>query len=592
MLTPLQIARKNIDPPSIGRNGYRGFLNKTEVLPKGSAPHGERELPCDILVEHDVGIKMRDGATIYVDVYRPTDSNEKPVPAILSWSPFGKKLNGLTFLKMMTPYNIGVASKTLSGLEKFEGPDPATFVDRGFAIINADTRGVGDSDGMCVIMGTQEGEDGYDCVEEVAKLPWCNGNVGMAGNSHLAIAQWFIAQLRPPSLKAIAPWEGCGDLFREQFVRGGIWAGNFFDHISGVMIQGRDGMESFKEMYRRSGGVGNAYWYDKRPDMTKINIPTYITASFSSALHTMGSIRGYLDVDTPDKWIRFSPYQEWHDIWAVPKYTDELSQFFDHYLKGIDNGWEMTPRVRMTTLHFGSQDATVDEPLGDVYPPPQTHDRALYLGADGTLSLDGPPSSTTTVSYNSEKPDACCSWTYTFDKPSRLCGIPKAVLYMSCDDNDDIDVYVTLRKLDKNRKPMLAINVPWSTIPPNSVEEIPDDKISDILLYSGPIGLLRASHREIDQSRSMHPNYPFHPHATIQKVPKGDIVKLEIGIFAVSVAYDAGESVRIDVQGQTPQIQSFAALKGRLSTEDNVGVHKIHAGPQYPSYISLPFYEG
>lgn len=587
MPAPCQIAQKQIDPPSIGRNGYQGFLNKTEILPKGSAPFNSRKLPCDILVEHDVGLKVRDGATIYVDIYRPVDESEK-VPAIFSWSPFGKKLNGLKFLEMMTPYDMGLKPNTLSGLEKFEAIDPADFVLRGYAVINADTRGVGDSDGMCVIMGTQEGEDGYDCIEAVAAKPWCNGNVGMAGNSHLAIAQWFIGQLRPPSLKAIAPWEGCGDLFREQFVRGGIYAGNFFDHISQVMIQGYNGMESFKEMYRRSGGVANPYWEDKRPDITKINIPTYITASFSSALHTMGSVRGFYDVDCSKKWIRFSPYQEWHDIWAVPKYTRELLSFFDKYLKGIDNDWESTPQVRMTTLRFGDQDAIVDEPISS-FPPPQVQDRQLFLSDDGALDPNGSPSSTSISTYNSEDGTSHASFTYTFDKKSRLCGIPKAVLYMSCDVRDDLDVYIVIRKLDKNKKPVLALNVPWDSIPPNSIEEIPEDKATDLLLYMGPVGMLRASHREIDPSRSMHPNYPFHPHARTQPVPAGEVVKLEIGIFAMSVEYEAGESVQIQISGQSPQIHSFKELKDKLGNQDNKGTHKVHFGGEYPSHVFLPF---
>lgn len=56
-------------------------------------------------------------------------------------------------------------------------------------------------------MGTQEAEDGYDVIEAISKMDWCNGNVGLAGNSHLAISQYFIAAQEPPSLKAIAPWE-------------------------------------------------------------------------------------------------------------------------------------------------------------------------------------------------------------------------------------------------------------------------------------------------------------------------------------------------------------------------------------------------
>ncbi|KAJ5721729.1 uncharacterized protein N7483_009663 [Penicillium malachiteum] len=574
MPAPCQIAQKKIDPPSIGRNGYQGFLNKSEILPKGSAPFNSRKLTCDILVEHDVGLKVRDGATIYVDVYRPPDGGEK-VPAIFSWSPFGKKLNGLKFLEMMPLYDMGLKPDTLSGLEKFEAIDPADFVLRGYAVINANTRGVRDSDGMCIIMGTQEGEDGVDCIEEIAKKPWCNGNVGMAGNSPLAIAQWFIGQLRPPSLKAIAPWEGCGDLFREQFFRGGIYAGNFFDHISQVMIQGNNGMESFKEMYRRSGGVANPYWEYKRPYITNINIPTYIKASFSSALHTMGCIRGFFDVDTP---INGSG-SEWHDSWAVPKYTEELLSFFDRYLKGIENDWEKIPPIRMTTLRFGSQDAIVDEPIAS-FPPPQVQDRQLFLSENGSLNLDSQISNTGIASYNSESGASHAAFTYTFDKKTRLCGIPKAVLYMSCDARDDLDVYIIVRKLDKNGKPALALNVPWSSIPPNSIEGIPREKATDLLLYMGPIGMLRESHREIDSSRSMHPNYPFHPHTRTQPVPACEVVNVE---------FEAGESVQVQVSGQSPQIHSFEELKDKLGNHDNKGVHKIHFGGDHPSYVVLPF---
>jgi putative CocE/NonD family hydrolase len=63
----------------------------------------------------------------------------------------------------------------------------------------------GNSDGQISVMGTQDAEDGYDVVEAIAKMDWCNGSIGMAGNSALAISQWNIASLQPPSLKAIAP---------------------------------------------------------------------------------------------------------------------------------------------------------------------------------------------------------------------------------------------------------------------------------------------------------------------------------------------------------------------------------------------------
>jgi predicted acyl esterase len=77
------------------------------------------------------------------------------------------------------------------------------------------------------------------------------------------IVQWFIAATRPPSLKAIAPWEACGDLYREQFVRGGAWDNGLFDFITEHVIRGKNGLEDFKEMYRRSHTI-NPYWEDKR----------------------------------------------------------------------------------------------------------------------------------------------------------------------------------------------------------------------------------------------------------------------------------------------------------------------------------------
>ena len=101
----------------------------------------------------------------------------------------------------------------VSGLEKFEGLDPAWWVAQGYAIASVDVRGAGDSDGDTPCMGSQEAEDAHDVIEAVAKLSWCNGNVGMAGNSYLAIMQWHAAAQNPPSLKAIAPADAYIEFF-------------------------------------------------------------------------------------------------------------------------------------------------------------------------------------------------------------------------------------------------------------------------------------------------------------------------------------------------------------------------------------------
>jgi predicted acyl esterase len=529
---------------------------------------------------------MRDGARLYADIYRSPDTGaSNQVPALLGFSPFGKKFSGLAMLNMMTPWNVGVPDGHLSGLEKFESPDPAEWIPRGYAIISADTRGTGDSDGPIVIMGTQEGEDGYDMVEGLAKLPWCNGAVGMVGNSHLAITQYFCAATQPPSLKAIAPWEACSDLYREQFVRGGIWQGDFFDFISSVFIQGRHGMENFKEMYRRDP-FRNAYWDDKRAKLENINIPTYITGSWSSGIHTMGSIRGYLEINSKDKWLRFDPWQEWYDIWAVKESTDELQAFFDKYLKGMDNGWEKTPKVRMTVLRYGESDPTENIVVPD-FPIPQTKYTELFFG-DNEKLLTSAPSAAGLSSHDSTTMLGS-KFTYTFPSKTRLIGIPKAIVHVSCDSADDMDIFVLIRKLDKDSNGMLSLNIPWHAAPVKRIADIADKDMSDLILYVGPVGMLRASHRAIDKSKSMHPQYPFHPHEREDKVPRGTVVELEIGMWAMGVEYEAGESLQVQILGGNPSIAAFKPLASKPRNGANVGMHDVHFGGRTPSRIVLPF---
>ncbi|KAL4803983.1 alpha/beta-hydrolase [Aspergillus unguis] len=588
MPPPVLIATKPIDPPTFGRNNYQGFkAGEKEVLPKGWNKYRSRALPCDILVEHDVEITVRDGARLYCDVYRSPDTGPlNRVPALLGFSPFGKKFSGLCMLNMMTPWNVGVPDGHLSGLEKFEAPDPAEWIPRGYAIISADTRGTGDSDGPVVIMGTQEGEDGYDVVEALAKMDWCTGAVGMVGNSHLAITQYFVAAQKPPSLKAIAPWEACSDLYAEQFGRGGMWHGDFFDYISSVFIQGRHGMEDFREMFRRSKGLRDAYWDDKRPDLTRISIPTYLTGSYSSNVHVMGSIRGWLEIASTEKWFRIAPWQEWHDLWVEENSANELQAFFDRYLKDIQNGWEDTPRVRVTALKFGEKDPEYNIAVDD-FPLPHTAYKEFYLGDNSTLRSDLPKEEGS-VSYESTTMQTA-AFRHIFDQPSRLIGLPKAILYVSSDRTDDMDVFVIIRKLDTTGKVLLALNVPWRHAPVKAMDDIADKDKSDLILYPGAVGMLRASHREIDASRSIHPQYPFHPHTRELPTPRGQVVELEIGLWAMGMDFEAGEGLEVDVLGRNPTIAAFQPLVGGGKSGVNDGLHHVHFGGKYPSRVILPF---
>jgi hypothetical protein len=116
---------------------YPGFKQESKILPQGSVHKaGARALPCDILWERDTAVKLRDGTTIYVDIFRPPVEGKTTakVPVIICAGPFGKLegFNRARFGEM--PYRMGVPQCTVSSLEKFEGLDPAYWCLHGYAI--------------------------------------------------------------------------------------------------------------------------------------------------------------------------------------------------------------------------------------------------------------------------------------------------------------------------------------------------------------------------------------------------------------------------------------------------------------------------
>jgi predicted acyl esterase len=115
---------------------YPGFKQETKILPRGTiVKPGALALPYDIQWERDIPIKLRDGTTIYADVYRPPNAKYK-LPAIIAAGPFGKNGGPNRMGFNQAPWRNGVPQCTVSSLEKFEGPDPAYWCLHGYAIVN------------------------------------------------------------------------------------------------------------------------------------------------------------------------------------------------------------------------------------------------------------------------------------------------------------------------------------------------------------------------------------------------------------------------------------------------------------------------
>lgn len=282
------------------------------------------------------------------------------------------------------PFRAGIPKHWTSDLEKYEALDPAEWCPRGYAVVNVDGRGVFDSEGDICIVGEQVSHCFILWREPYSRISFVfsksDGHMSSLGRPRWvrccrmyrlpALVQWgdwlcrkFISRCRPvvrppeielahvdnnpssdqcqlnafqsrhiaaqqpPHLKAIAPWEGFSDLYRELLGRGGIPNPAFVDYRSGYngeinhLLQpdgsrcpnfvtnrsifdhpGRNRLEDTGAMIRRHP-LYNPYWADKTAKLAQINVPIYALASWSTGLHTEGSIRGFLFSSSKDKWL-------------------------------------------------------------------------------------------------------------------------------------------------------------------------------------------------------------------------------------------------------------------------------------------------
>ncbi|HEX4392395.1 MAG TPA: CocE/NonD family hydrolase, partial [Mycobacterium sp.] len=182
-------------------------------------------MPADVTKDADVEVTMRDGVTLRLNLFRPAGAG--PFPVILSAHPYGKdqvpsrKRRGWKLNKQFRIMN-QPEPLTISDQTSWEAPDPVWWTQQGYAVINLDTRGGGHSDGRGDLLSDQEADDIAEVIAWAAAQPWSNGRIGMLGVSYLALSQYKVAGLNPPALKAICPWEGFTDAYRDFFTPGGI----------------------------------------------------------------------------------------------------------------------------------------------------------------------------------------------------------------------------------------------------------------------------------------------------------------------------------------------------------------------------------
>jgi uncharacterized protein len=528
----------------------REVLSEGAVCGKGALP-----LPVDILAERDVAVSLRDGVVIYVDVFRPV--GDTPVPAIVAWTPYGKSQPLPSLSKLSAP---------LSGLQTFEGPDPAFWVAKGYAVVNVDIRGTGLSEGRARLWGPGEGRDGHDLVEWLAAREWCNDKVGFAGNSYLAITQWYIGAERPPHLAALAPWEGHMDAYRDSVAPGGVPDAEFSKLAVLGLVKGGFIPDQARMIEREP--LMTPFWRAKIADVERVEVPTYVVASYTNKVHSRGTIRAYNSLGSKDKWLRIHNTHEWSDFY---EHQDDLLKFFDRYLKGLDNGWERTPRVRMAVLDPGGTD--IVNRAEARFPPQCVRYERLYLdAATGAMSRQPLPTSAS-VQYRARGGEDRVQFTTRFDSAVEIVGSMSLHLWVSLRGADDSDIYLQAQKLDAQGKelPVMVHGAPYSG------------------QHGAPCewgtGQLRVSQRKLDLARSTE-EQPVLVLNEPQLPSEGEVVPIAIEIPPMAMRFRKGEQLRLTIAGHklfTPEVTFLPT-----APSPNRGTTVIHTGGRFESSLRVP----
>lgn len=545
---------------------YRAPYAKPED--KGApAPRYSRSVESGMLIERNVAVPMRDGVEILVDIFRPVEEN--PAPPIIAFSPYGKHQNGSATYSA----NPGceVTPEMVSRYATFEAPDPLYWVPRGYVVVNADIRGTWHSQGDATYVSPENARDFYDLIEWAAAQPWSSGKVGTSGVSYLAASQWRVAELKPPHLAAINPWEGRADTYRELAGHGGIpdtwfWWKRIIENWGTSSTRIED-----LRTETREHPLYDEFWESKRAKPERIDVPAFVVACWGDqGLHARGTLECFRRLASPQKWLLVHGRKKWAHYYT-PANVAQLQEFFDHFLKGKRTGVLEWPRVRLELREryfVGETRAFSDWPI------PQTRYERLYLdAAAGTLSRSRiTRSSECSYSALGSGPGYHrAKFELTFEEPTVLAGHMMLHVVASTDIADDMDLFVGIYKLDSEGR-----QVPFAFYS---------------FFEDGPVALgwLRASHRELDPELSTS-FMPVLAHRRELKLTPKQKTPLDIEIWPSGTRFDRGERLLLIVQGT--DLQKYSKLRDpvyyRHEDTVNAGMHILHTGGEDESYLQIP----
>ena len=573
----------------------------------------------NVKIEHNLPIKLRDGTMTYADVYRPDAPGAFPA------------------LLQRTPYDKSAPTMRMSTI------DPIHAAARGYAAVVQDVRGRYTSEGEFYTF-VNESDDGHASIDAVASQSWCSGKVGMWGVSYVGATQWLAAMSKPEALAAIVPGVTASDYHEGWTWQGGAfelgfnlsWATlalttNNFDNLAnrlglpeerrGELIDARDNInEHFKklplnDLEHLKGGLAQYYydWMD-HPEFddywrsvcieehhSDISVPALNFGGWYD-IFLGGTIRNYTGMRDNGgsenarrgqrliigPWIHGgSPTQIAGEVdfglrgaAGVFGLQERALRFYDHWLKGEDNGLMDEKPVQIFVMGINQWRDEDDWPLEraeDVKYYLHSAGKANTLNGNGSLSPESPgrePPDTFVYNPIDPVPTAggglCCD-------PGLFA--PGAFDHSAIETREDVLVYST---------PPLAEDMEVTgpvTVTLYATSSAVDTDFTAKLLDVGDCGFARNLTDGIIRARYRTPRTPA------SLIEPGRVYEYSIDLWATSNVFKKGHQIRLEISSS-----NFPRFDRNLNTGESIAagaqfvpaLQTVLHSAEHPSHVTLP----
>jgi predicted acyl esterase len=580
----------NQDEERMGRDGLLARIAAlVAIVMCSAAPAAAQDAAQPGFARESRYVAVRDGTRLAVNIYRPAADGhtvEQPLPVIFAFTPYRARYRDDQGNVIETALDDRLALRSLLAA--------------GYVVAVADIRGKGASFGhRRGFQDRTEANDGHDLVEWLARQPYANGKVGMIGCSYLGGTTFHTASTAPPSLKAV--FIGASDLDKYAFVRNGGITAQFntrpdeppeVDLASVPVDEDRDGRllrDAVAEHaantpmgplwygmpYRDSVSplTGNAFW-------DEVAVYRYASAIRDAGIATYFWGNWH---DEPTAQVLFGAASLGGKFLAGPgnhcvpppgfDFPHEVVRYFDHYLKGANNGIEREPRATYFVEGLdgpGRYVRSSELPGVESGPLPWfLTGSAVAAGAPGGLSAAPGDKGTDhlTVDYDLPAADYFAFWpgpmdthglSYTsapLEAPLTLIGFPVSHLAVtSTHPEADLFVYLDL---------------------------ITADGKAQVISF----GRLKLSHRKLAQAPYETLGTPWHSgrEADAVGLRPGETAQLSIAMTPLSRVVPQGARLRLTIAGADPRQRNLQQIK--LTPPPEIGLLR---GGLDASRIELP----